>query len=114
MKVRDISLVAAGAVISVAAIALASALFNPPKAQAQGAAAAPGAVAIAVTANPALASINAGSQAGVAACGGVITIHDSANRTVKVVAYVNTINNNAGTTLTAPTILLSTNASITY
>ena len=114
MKVRDISLMAAGAIVSVAAITLASAFFNPPRAQAQGVAVAPGAVAIGVTANPAIAALNAGSQAGVATCGGVITIHDSASRTVKVVAYVNTINNNSGTALTVPTILLSTNASFTY
>ena len=114
MKVRDISLMAAGAIVSVAAITLASAFFNPPKAQAQGAAVAPGAVAIGVTANPAVGTLNSGSQAGVTPCGGVITIHDSASRTVKVVAYVNTVNNNLGTALTPPTILLSTNASFTY
>lgn len=114
MKVRDISLMAAGATLVVAAIALTSAFFGPPEARAQGAAVAPGAVAIGVTANPAVGTLNAGTQAGVTTCGGVITVHDSASRTVKVVAYVNTINNNAGTTLTPPTILLSTNASFTY
>jgi len=99
MKVRDISLMATGAIASVAVIVFASTFFNPPKAQAQGAAAAPGAAAIGITANPALGGLGSTSLPGVITCGGVITIHDSASRTVKVVAYVNTINNSGGMTL---------------
>jgi hypothetical protein len=105
---------ATGATILVAVIALASALVNPAKAQAQGAAAAPGATAITVTANPTTYTLGASSAAGVQAEGGVITINDFANRKVTVVAYQATIANNYGSALLAPTIALSTNASFTY
>ncbi len=114
MKVRDISLMTTGAIVTVAVIVFASTLLGPRKVQAQGAAAAPGAVAIMITANPQVDALNLQSPAGVVAGGGVITVHDSAARTVKVVAYFNTINNSAGTALSVPTIRLSTPTSFTY
>jgi hypothetical protein len=114
MKARDLCLMAAGATLSVAVIVLASALVNPPKAQAQAAAAAPGATAITVTANPAPYTLSASTAAGVQVEGGVITINDSANRKVTVVAYSATVGNSYGMSVSPPTITLSTSAAFTY
>jgi len=113
MNARNIGLMITGAVGTVGVI-LAATFFNTPEAHAQGAAAAPGAVAITVTANPSTSSLVANTTAGVTACGGVITIHDAANRKVIVVSYVNNISYTSGGFATAATVALSTNASFTY
>ena len=97
MKVRDISLMATGAIISVALIALTFTLFNPPRAQAQAASGSgtPGAGAMIVTVMPTTSAGN-----------GVITINDSTTKKVTVVSYQ--------TELSPPRILLSSAASFTY
>jgi hypothetical protein len=101
MKVRDISLIATGAIISVALIALTFTLFNPPKAQAQAATGCgtPGVGALIVTAGP----LNGG---GTPSNGGVITINNSTTKTVTVVSYSGSV--------FGPTIALSPPASFTY
>ncbi|MCX6896260.1 MAG: hypothetical protein NTZ16_12340 [Verrucomicrobia bacterium] len=105
MKVRDISLMATGAIISVAAILLASTLFNPTKAQAQAAAAAPSTTAITITA---LATGFTGST--YFNGGGVITINDYNNRKVTIVGYQSSVSAIGG----IPVVTLSTNSSFTY
>jgi hypothetical protein len=101
MKIRDISLLATGAIISVALIALTFTLFNPPKAQAQAASGAgtPGAGAMIVTVAPFSTNTPPNS--------GVITINDSSTKKVTVVTY-------SGSTVNPPTIRLSSPASFTY
>jgi hypothetical protein len=79
MKVRDISLVATGAIFSVALIALTFTVASPPKAQAQTAAA-PGVNAMTVANIPQNANGTSGNQ-------GMIAINDSINRKVTVVSY---------------------------
>jgi len=108
MKVRDISLMAAGAIITVAAFALAFTLINPPKAQAQAssAAPAPGGVSMIVSSGNGMAS-GGGNETQ----GGTIVLEDSVNRKVTVVAYTFDTFNAAGT---PPTLYLSTNATFTY
>jgi hypothetical protein len=89
---------------------LTTVFFNPPKAQAQAAATAPapGGVSMVVTAGN-----NAGNTTSSVGQiqGGVITMQDSVNRKVTVVAYSYVIVNSA---TTAPTILLSPSASFSY
>jgi len=117
MKVRDISLMATGAIISIAAIALAYTLLHPTKAQAQAAAAAPGAVAVTVTSNPqSITSTTTNQTSGTALLtqGGLITVHDSANRKVTVVAYQASCYSIGSGPTFAPVINLSTNSSFTY
>ena len=97
MKVRDISLMASGAIISVAVIALAFALVNPPKAQAQSAAAAPGATTMIV-------QNNSGTT-----CEGLITINDPIGRKVTAVSYQTSF-----TTFGSPQIFLSPTNSFAY
>ena len=103
MKVRDISLVATAAIISVALIALIFTLFNPPNVQANVAASCsgtPGAGAMIVT-----ASDNNGPNAG----NGVITINDSTTKKVTVVSYLF-----ATGSINGPTVTLSSAHSFTY
>jgi len=111
MKVRDISLMATGAIIAIAVLVFASTVLNPPKAQAQAAAAAQGAAAITVTASPAALQ---NSSASVQSEGGLITINDFASRKVTVVAYESICNNFGAGSTGSPIILLSTNASFSY
>src|ERR1700719_2584442 len=102
MKVRDISLMATGAIISVALIALTFTLCNPPRAQAQAASGAgtPGAGAMIVTVAPFSTNTPPNS--------GVITINDSSTKKVTVVTYSGT------STVNPPTVRLSSPASFTY
>jgi len=106
MKVRDLCLIVTGATITVVVIALAAGFFNPTKAQAQAAAAAPGVTALTLsTYGPVL--VSASVQTG----GGLITINDSVNRKVTIVAYESTIVTGGTTT---PIVTLSTPNSFTY
>lgn len=110
MKIRDISLMATGAIISVAVIVFASTFFNPTKSQAQGAGSiqSPGGVSMIVT-----AGTQPCSGGGNICQGGVITLQDSVTRKVTIVSYSYNIWSSS-TSATTPNILLSTNASFTY
>jgi hypothetical protein len=104
MKTRDLCLMATGAIIAVAVIVAALTVFNPTRAQAQGAAAAPAAGGVSMI-------VSAGNGTGVSTIqGGTIVLQDSVNRKVTVAAYTYQIT----TPPTAPTLVLSTNASFTY
>ena len=99
MKVRDINLIATGAIISVALIALTFILSNPPKAQAQAATGCgtPGVGSMSVTMGP--QNLNGSEGAG------TITINNSTTKTVTVVGFVYGI---------GPSLTLSKPASFTY
>ena len=104
MKIRDLSLMATGAIISIAVIACAFTLGNPPKALAQAAAAVPGATAMAITT---YTPVYNGTEYFIG--GGVITINDPNTRKVTVVAYQSSVTNGA-----APFIKLSPTNTFTY
>jgi hypothetical protein len=100
MKIRDISLVAAGTIISVVLIVLVFTFTTPPKAQAQAAAAGGGTTVMTVTNGP-QNNIGTGGNAG------IITINDSSLKRVTVVSY-------AWSTSPSTTVHLSPPASFSY
>ena len=109
MKVRPISLMAAGAIVSIAVIVSVSTLFHPPNAQAQASSAAPAAGGVSVIVSP---GSSESATASYITQGGTIVLHDSVNRKVTVVAFCNRIANDPENH--PPSIVLSTNAFFTY
>lgn len=93
-----------GAIVSIAVIVFASTFFNPTKAQAQAAAAVPGATTMTIT-----TYAQGFTAASYFIGGGVITINDPNTRKVTVVAYNSSVTNNS-----APVIYLSATNSFTY
>jgi hypothetical protein len=109
MKLREISLLAIGAVAAVAVMAGASIFLYTPKAQAQAssAAPAPGGVSLIVSSGANSIASGAASQYQ----GGTIVVQDSVNRKVTVYAYSYNFLANG----TAPAILVSPSpSSFTY
>jgi hypothetical protein len=104
MKIRDISLVAFGAITAVCVMVTASVIFYTPRSQAQAssAASAPGGVSMIIT---------QGNVAGASVQGGTIALQDSVNRKVTVVPYQFYIPSVAGT---APSVLLGGAGSYNY
>ena len=109
MNGRTLCLVATGVVVSVAVVVLAITVFNPTKAQAQASSAAPAAGGVSMIVSP---GNHVSQTAGYASQGGTIVMHDSVNRKVTVVAYLNRITNDPD--IHPPSIVLSTNAFFTY
>ncbi len=105
MKVRDISLMITGAIITIAVIVSVSTFFNPTKAQAQAIAAAPGAVATIVSAYAQGFTGSSYFQGG-----GIITVNDPNTRKVTIVAYQSSVTATNG----VPTFTLSSTNSFTY
>jgi hypothetical protein len=93
MKIRDISLMATGAAVTVAVIVVATTILYTPKAQAQAAASAPGAI-------PMIVTVPTGNY-------GLITVNDPIGRKVTVVSY------NFGNS-GVPTCSLSSPSSFSY
>jgi hypothetical protein len=80
MKIRDISLVAFGAIAAVSVMLAASVIFYTPRSQAQASSAAPAPGGVSMIVSP-------GNIAGAGAQGGTIALQDSVNRLVTVVPY---------------------------
>jgi len=82
MKIRDISLMATGAIVAVAVIAGAAAILYTPKAQAQGASAAPAPAGVSMI-------VSGGNNIynNITSQNGTIVLQDTINRKVTVVGY---------------------------
>ena len=102
MQVKDITLMAVGAMAAVTVMAVSSAFFFTPRAQAQIAAPAPGGVSMIVS---------PGNIAGANVQGGTIIMQDSVARTIKVIPYAFFTPSVAGT---PPSLLLGSSSSTNY
>ena len=108
MKLRDLSLIAIGALAAAALTAAVSAFVYTPRAQAQGSAAAPAPGGVSMIITEGSASIG---NSATYVQGGTIVMQDSVNRKVTVYAFEHSFNQN---TANPPIIQLSTNTSFTY
>ena len=104
MQVKDISLMAIGAMAAVTVMAISSAFFYTPKAQAQASSAAPAPGGVSMIVSP-------GNLAGPNVQGGTIALQDSVNRKVTIAPYAIFTPSVAGT---APSILVGATSTITY
>jgi hypothetical protein len=104
MKIRDISLVAFGAITAVSVMLAASVIFYTPRSQAQASSAAPAPGGVSMI-------ISQGNNAGANVQGGTIALQDSVNRKVTVVPYAFFTPSVAGT---APSILLGAVSTVGY
>ena len=107
MKIREISLVAFGAITAVSVIAAASVIFYTPKTQAQASSAAPAPGGVSMIVSP--ASLGTGSSGNVQ--GGTIITQDSINRVIKVAPYAIFTPAVAGT---APSVAVGTASTYSY
>jgi hypothetical protein len=104
MKIRDISLVAFGAITAVCVMVTASVIFYTPKSQAQASSAAPAPGGVSMV-------ISQGNLAGGTVQGGTIALQDSVNRKVTIAPFAYNI---SSSTITAPTILVGSPSTLTY
>ncbi len=104
MKMRDISLVAFGAIAAVSVMAAASVIFYTPRAQAQASssAPAPGGVSMIIT---------QGNNTAGGVQGGTIALQDSVNRKVTIAPYAFNI---SSSTITLPSLLVGAISTISY
>ena len=89
MKIRDISLVAFGAITAVSVMLAASVIFYTPGAHGQASSAAPAPGGVSMIVSP-------GNTASGAVQGGTIALQDSVNRLVTVVPYSFFMNSGSG------------------
>jgi hypothetical protein len=107
MKIRDISLVAFGAIAAVSVMVAASVIFYTPKAQAQASSAAPAPGGVSMIVSP--GNTAAGSAGSIQ--GGTIVLQDSVNRKVTIAPYAFNI---SSSTITPPSILVGAISTISY
>ncbi|HXC98606.1 MAG TPA: hypothetical protein VN048_04635 [Verrucomicrobiae bacterium] len=104
MKIRDISLMAFGAITAVSVMLAASVIFYTPRSQAQASSAAPAPGGVSMI-------ISQGNNTGASVQGGTIALQDSVNRKVTVVPYAFFTPSVAGT---VPSILLGAPSTVGY
>jgi len=107
MKIRDISLVAFGAIAAVSVMVAASVIFYTPRAQAQASSAAPAPGGVSLIVSP--GNTAAGSAGSIQ--GGTIVLQDSVNRKVTIAPYAFNI---SSSTVTPPSILVGAISTINY
>jgi hypothetical protein len=104
MKMRDISLVAFGAITAVSVMVTASVIFYTPRSQAQASSAAPAPGGVSMIISP-------GNTASGTVQGGTIALQDSVNRLVTIVPYAFAISSSS---LTPPSILVGAKSTVSY
>ena len=104
MKIRDISLVAFGAITAVSVMVTASVIFYTPRSQAQASSAAPAPGGVSMI-------ISQGNASSGTVQGGMIALQDSVKRQVTVAPYAFAI---SSSTITPPSILVGTISTISY